>query len=271
MPDNPMNEVELSKVLALLAEIDQRMREGFAVVTQEQKTVREDQQALGKRVEEGFTAVAQEQQIFREDQQALSERMEDGFTAVAQEQQIFREDQQALSERMKEGFAAVAQEQQIFRADQQTLSNRMDEGFTRVAQELNNRMDEGFAAEAQKRETLENKFDDFKNWLMREIPENAHILSNMIDRVGRESQAAYNKLQNDFLQIKNDAQKDRETAQVFRSAMMETVEHIRRVLERQEHRAVSTEEFAEFKREQSVHNKDVQQRLNRLETARSLN
>ena len=91
MPDNPVNEVNLSTVLALLTEIDQRMREGFAALTQEQKkTLREEQQALSKRVEDGFAAVAQELQVFREDRQTLSQRMEDGFAAAAHEQQTLK-------------------------------------------------------------------------------------------------------------------------------------------------------------------------------------
>jgi len=194
MPDKPVNEVNLSTVLALLAEIDQRMREGFSALTQEQKkTFREEQQALSKRVEDGFAAVAREQQALREDQQTLGKRMKDGFAAVAQELQVFREDQQALSQHMEDGFAAAARERQ-------TLSQRVEDGF---------------ASEALERQALANKLNDLTQWLYKEIPENAHILSKMIERVQNES--------------------------------------------------------AEFKREKSAHDKDVLQRLSRLETVRSLN
>lgn len=119
--------------------------------------------------------------------------MADGFTAVAQEQRALREDQQTLSQRMADGFAAAAHEQQA----------------------LGRRMEDGFASEARERQTLANKLNDLTQWLYKEIPENAHILSKMIERVQNES--------------------------------------------------------AEFKREKSAHDKDVQQRLSRLETARSLN
>ena len=222
MPDKPVNEVNLSTVLALLTELDRKVREGFDALTHEQKVLPEDQQTLSKRMEDGFAAAAREQQTLSRrvedgfaaaahEQQTLSKRVEDGFAAVAREQQALREDQQTLSQRVEDSFATAAREQQ-------TLSQRMEDGFVRIVQEyraLSNRMDEGFATEAQKREALENKFDNFKNWLMKEIPENAHILSKMIER--------------------------------------------------------AQNEFAEFKREKSVYDKDVLQRLSRLETARSLN
>lgn len=59
----------------------------------------------------------------------------------------------------------------------------------------------------------------------------------------------------------------------------ETLEHIRRALERNEQRSFTLEEvverlqeeFAEFKNEKSIHDQEIQQRLNRLEAAQNLN
>lgn len=62
MPDNPVNEVNLSTVLALLTELDRKVRDGFDALTQKQKALPEDQQALSQRMADGFAAAAHEQQ-----------------------------------------------------------------------------------------------------------------------------------------------------------------------------------------------------------------
>jgi predicted nucleic acid-binding Zn-ribbon protein len=221
MPDNPVNEVNPSTVLALLTDIDQRMREGFAALIQEQKTIREEQ----KTIREEQKTIREEQKTIREEQQALRLRVEDGFAVASQERRALRENQDALSKRMEDGFAAAAREQQALRESLQTLSKRVEDGFALAAKEqqalrehqqlLSVRIEAGFALEARERQAVSNKLDALNQWLHKELSEDTHILSKMTEKV--------------------------------------------------------QSEFADFKREKSAHDKDVLQRLSRLETAQSLN
>jgi hypothetical protein len=192
MPDNPVNNDVLLKIVERLDAIEQQMHKGFAALMQGQDDLRNDQEAM------------------RKEQQALSKRMEDGFADAAQE---------------------------------------------RLA--LGRRIDDGLATEAAERRVLAHKLDELKNWLVKEIPANASLLFDHIlaDRQKSES------FRQEMVKFQNDVK--------------EALESIKRVLEKHEQRLLSLEElvallhreFVEFKKERFIHDREVQQRLSRLEAA----
>ncbi len=81
----------------------------------------------------------------------------------------------SIEQQMRVGFAMLRQGQDDLRKDQKAM--RKEE------QTLSKRVEEGFAAESRERGDLDNRFEELRKWLIKEIPENAsslygHILTD---------------------------------------------------------------------------------------------
>ncbi|MGH7452204.1 MAG: hypothetical protein ACRENG_12725 [bacterium] len=179
----------------------------------------------------------------------LDRRMREGFVALTQGQDNLRKDQEVMRK-----------DQEIMRKELQALSKRMEEGFAAAAQErqaLSKRIEDGLGAEARERQSLANKLDDLKKWLAEEIPATANLLYNHI----LDDRQKFETFRQEILKFQNEVK--------------EKMEYIKSVLEKNEQRLLSIEEvvallhreFVEFKKDRFIHDREVQQRLSRLEAA----